>query len=218
MPVRFTSRILCAVLLSASFAVLAQGVKQSESYRYRWLDNHGQIHFSDSLTADAIKNGYDVLNNNGLVIRHVQRQLTPQERKLADARKAREAAARATAEREHAEDMQMLEAYPNERVFRDAQQASIDEIDQTLHTTKINLHAQEQNLADLLAHAAQIRQSGKPVPSFLSKRIDTQRAAVKQQRATLVQQQQAREAAVKRVAERIARYRKLRTELDEGKL
>ena len=172
------------------------------------------MHFSDSLNADAIKNGYDVLNSSGLVVRHVERTLTPAERKIANAEKVKQQAAEAAAARQHAEDMQMLNAYPNEHVFRDAQQAEIDELTQSLHTTEINLHAQEQNLADLLAHVADLKHAGKPVPSFLQKRIDDQRSAVTQQRATLNDQRKARDEAVKRVDEKVARYRKLRAEQD----
>jgi uncharacterized protein (DUF488 family) len=176
------------------------------------------MHFSDSLTSNAIKNGYDVLNSSGLVVQHVQRQLTPEERKAADARQAKLAAQKAAAERQHSQDMQMLNAYPNERVFRDAQQAEVDQLTQSLSTTKINLHAQEQNLAELLAHVSELKHAGKPVPDYLEKRIDTQRAAVNQQRATLVKQQQAKDAAEKTMAERLARYRKIKAEEDAGKL
>jgi hypothetical protein len=211
----FTRFILCALLL-ASTAALAQHGKSQESYRYRWTDDQGQMHFSDSLTTEAVKNGYDVLNSNGLIVRHVQRQLSPAERKVADAEKAKRDAADAAAARQHAEDVQMLNAYPNEQVFRDAQQAEINELTQSLHTTEINLHAQEQNLADLLAHVADLKHAGKPVPTYMTKRIDDQRTAVTQQRAHMESQKKARDEAVKRVAERVARYRKLRAKQDAG--
>ena len=206
-----TRGILLGLLL-ASTAGMAQSNKQQDSYRYRWNDDHGQMHFSDSLNAQAIKNGYDVLNSNGLVVRHVQRQLSPAERKIAEAKEAKRRAAEAAAERRHSEDMQMLNAYPNVRVFRDAQEAEINELKQSVRTTQINLHAQEQNLAELLSHVADLKHQGKPVPGYMQQRIDTQRAAVNDQRATLAKQQAAEEAAVKKVAERIARYRKLQAE------
>jgi len=212
----FITRGILLVLLLASTAGMAQSSKQQDSYRYRWNDDHGQMHFSDSLNAEAIKNGYDVLNSNGLVVRHVQRQLSPAERKVADAKAARQKAARAAAERQHSEDMQMLNAYPNVRVFRDAQQAEIDELKQSLRTTRINLHAQEQNLAELLSHVADLKHQGKPVPAYMQKRIDTQRAAVNDQRATMVKQQAAMDEAVKKVAARIARYRKLQAKQNDA--
>jgi small-conductance mechanosensitive channel len=214
----FITRGVLVALLLASTAGMAQNSMQQNDYRYRWNDDHGQMHFSDSLNAEAIKNGYDVLNSNGLVVRHVQRQLSPAERKIADAKEAKQKAVQAAAARQHAEDMQMLNAYPNVRVFRDAQQAEINELEQSVRTTQINLHAQEQNLAELLSHVADLKHQGKPVPAFMQKRIDSQRAAVNDQRATLARQQAAKDAAVKKVAERIARYKKLQAEQNPDNL
>jgi len=212
---RFIANAFLAGLVAFSAAAVAQHAN-TESYRYRWYDKQGQMHFSDSLTTNAIKNGYDVLNSSGLVVQHVERELTPAERKAAEARAAKIAAEKAAAERQHAQDMQMLNAYPTERVFRDSQQAEVDEISQSLRTTQINLNAQEQNLAELLGHASDLKHAGKPVPAYLTKRIDMQRTAVNQQRATLVKQQQARQEAVKEMNERLARYRKLKAEEDAG--
>ncbi|KGI79219.1 hypothetical protein [Oleiagrimonas soli] len=209
-----TSRLVLIGLLACSASALAWQAKNPESYRYSWRDDSGLQHFSDSLNNEAIKNGYDVINSSGLVVRHVQRQLSPEERKVAEAAQAKADAAQAAAERQHAQDMQMLSAYPNEQVFRDAQQAEINELTQAIRTTQINLHAQEQNLADLLSHAADIKHDGKPVPAFLNQRIDTQRKAVTEQRATLARQQQAKVDAEKHVEELLARYRKLRAAED----
>ena len=215
---RFIANAFLAGLVAFSAAAVAQQAKTNDSYRYRWYDTHGQMHFSDSLTKNAMKNGYDVLNSNGLVVQHVQRQLTPAERKTAEAKQAKIAAEKTAAERQHAQDMQMLNAYPTERVFRDSQEAGINELTQSLRTTEINLHAQEQNLAELLAHASDLKHAGKPVPVFLTKRIDIQRSAVNQQRATLVKQQQAKQEAVKKMNERLARYRKLKAKEDAGNM
>jgi valyl-tRNA synthetase len=203
--------ILFIGMLFASTAAMAQQQHNAhESYRYSWIDDSGQPHYSDSLTDEAIKNGYDVLNSSGLVVRHVQRQLSPKERKEAEAAAAKNDAAHAAQQRRISEDQQMLAAYPNVRAFRDAQQAQIDQINQTLQTTQINLHAQEQNLADLLAHVADLKHSGESVPKFLRDRIDKQRASVTEQRATLARQRLDKAEAEKQMDARIKRYRKLR--------
>ncbi|RAP57051.1 DUF4124 domain-containing protein [Oleiagrimonas sp. MCCC 1A03011] len=209
-----TSSLILIGLLACSASALAWQTKHSENYRYSWRDDSGLPHYSDSLNSEAIRNGYDVINSSGLVVRHVQRQLTPEERKVAEAEKAKADAAKAAADRQHAQDEQMLSAYPNEQVFRDSQQAEIDELTQAIRTTQINLHAQEQNLAQLLSHVADIKHDGKPVPAFLEKRIDAQRAAVTDQRAKLGKQQEAKVEAEKRVERLVQRYRKLRAAED----
>ena len=71
--------------------MLAQQNQNHSTYRYRWTDAQGLPHYSDSLSADAMKYGYDIVNDRGLTVGHVDRQLNPQER--AAAQKAAEAQA-----------------------------------------------------------------------------------------------------------------------------
>ena len=70
-------RIAIVVALLAGGAVHAQS---GSSIRYKWHDGQGLVHFSDSLNAEAMKYGYDLVNDHGMVIRHVPRQLTAEER------------------------------------------------------------------------------------------------------------------------------------------
>lgn len=213
---RTIHHILLAGLVCMSSVAMAQQNKGPVTYRYSWKDDSGQPHFSDSLNAQAIKNGYDVINSSGMVVRHVQRTMTPQERKIADAAKARKDAARAARNRQLAEDQQMLAAYPNERVFRDAQEAEVDELTQSVRTTEVNLHTQEQNLADLLAHVADLKHQGQPVPKYLQDRIAEQRANVTEQRHTLARQKANKLAEQKQVEQRIKHYHELREKALSG--
>lgn len=201
---------VAAVLLACWAGSAGAAAQHKSGYRYRWHDHAGQLHYSDSLTEEAVRNGYDVISDQGLVVRHVQRHLNASERQAADAAAAREAAREAAIQRQRDQDRQMLAAYPNERVLRDALQAEIDDLDQTIHTTQMNLRAQERSLADLLAHAAEIEHGGKDVPKFMNDRIAEQRKAVAEQRDALQRQQAAKAAAEQDVEKRLQRYRALR--------
>jgi hypothetical protein len=53
---------------SACFAAAASHHKQ-----YRWSDASGNLHYSDTLTTDAIQSGYDVINDKGIVVKHIDR-------------------------------------------------------------------------------------------------------------------------------------------------
>mgnify|MGYP002662928867 CR=1 FL=1 len=65
--------ILAAVALLASLSAFAQN---TSSFRYKWYDGQGLVHFSDSLTSEAMKYGYELVNDRGLVVQHVSRQLS----------------------------------------------------------------------------------------------------------------------------------------------
>ncbi|WP_449426898.1 DUF4124 domain-containing protein [Rhodanobacter umsongensis] len=204
---KLLSAVAVATLL-ASLSVNAQ--KTTRSVHYKWHDGQGLLQFSDSLSADAMKYGYDVVNDQGVVIQHVPRQMTAAERaaanKLAEQQAAKQRAAQEIANAE----AQMLSAYPDEESYRISQQQELDTVDQQIHTTQINLRSQEKALTDLLARAADLERAKQPVPKFLADSIAKQRDVVTGQRNTLERQQALRAQTVQQQAAKLARYRELK--------
>src|SRR5699024_4811965 len=107
------------------------------------------------------------------------------------------------------QNRRLLMAYPTEEAFKQAQQARIDNMDDRIHTTQMNLDSQEQNLAQLLSHAADYTTLGKGVPHNLARRIAKQRQTVTAQRQKLKQQQNRKADLGKQVAAELVRYRDL---------
>ncbi len=204
--------ILAALALGTSVTVHAGN---TSSVRYKWYDGQGLMHYSDSLTAEAMKYGYDLVNDRGMVVRHVPRQLNAEERaaaaKLAEAEAAKRRAAQDLANAE----AQMLSAYPDEESYQISLRQTLDTIDQQIHTTQINLRSQEKALADLLARAADIENAKKPVPKFLTDSIATQRNVVTGLRNTLQRHQATRAQTVQEQDKQLARYRELKAEQDK---
>ena len=205
--------ILAAVAMGASLAVSAQN---TGSVRYKWYDSQGLVHYSDSLTADAMKYGYDLVNDRGMVVSHVSRQLNPEERaaaaKLAEAEAAKQRAAQELANAE----AQMLNAYPDEESYKISLQQTLGTVDQQIRTTRINLRSQEKALTDLLARAAEIENAKKPVPKFLTDSVAAQRNVVTALRATLQRQQTLRAQTVQEQVKQLARYRELKAQQDKA--
>ncbi|HUH30698.1 MAG TPA: DUF4124 domain-containing protein [Rhodanobacter sp.] len=197
---------LVAALLFASQFALAQ---ESSHVRYKWQDAQGLVHFSDSLSAEAMKYGYAVVNDQGLVVGRVQRQLTPDERAAANKLAAQQAAQQRAARDLANSETQMLNAYPDESAFRIYQQQTLETIDQRIHTTQINLRSQEGALTDLLARAADLERSKEPVPPSLVDSIAKQRNIVTGQRNVLTQQQAGRVKTVQAQSRQLTRYREL---------
>jgi hypothetical protein len=199
--------VFATATLVASLSAYAQN---SGNIRYKWHDGQGLLHFSDSLSADAMKSGYDLVNDQGMVVRHVPRQLNPEElaaaTKLADEQSAKRRAAQEIANTE----TQMLAAYPDEASFKLSQQQTLDTIDQQIHTTQINLHSQEKALSDLLNRAADMERAKESVPKFLVDSIAQQRNIVTAQHRALGRQQGVRASAVQTQAKQRARYRELK--------
>lgn len=206
-------QIAVAIALLASATLHAQS---SGNIRYKWHDGQGLAHFSDSLNGEAMKYGYDLVNDRGLVIRHVPRQLTAEERALAN-KLAAEQAVKQRAARDLANaESQMMSAYPSEEMYKISLQQTLDTIDQQIHTTQINLRSQEKALTDLLSRAADIESAKEKVPKFLSDSIAKQRGVVTDQRNTLHRQQSLRSQTVALQVTQLARYRALKAAQDSG--
>lgn len=205
--------VIAAVALGTSVCVHAQ--KSNGALRYKWYDTQGLVHFSDSLNAEAMKHGYDMVNDHGLVVRHVSRQLNAEERAAAYQLAAEQAAKQRAAQQIADAEAQMLSAYPDEDSYKISLQQTLDTIDQQIHTTQINLRSQEKALTDLLARAAAVENAKEPVPKFMTDNIAKRRNVVNDQRNTLKRQQYLRAEMVQEQVKQLARYRVLKAEQDK---
>lgn len=198
-----------------SLAVVGATHAQNTGIRYRWHDGSGLSHYSDSLTSEAMKYGYDLVNDQGMKIGHVERQLTPAERAAAEKLAAEQAAVRRAEEARKRADLQMLNAYGDETALKQAQQEELATIDEQIKTTRLNLRSQEKALADLLGRAAELERAKQVVPKYLADSIAQQRNVVAGQRATLQRQQGRRESAEKLAGQQLEHYRELKTAQQE---
>jgi hypothetical protein len=199
--------VVIAVALVASTAVYAQ---RTGHIRYKWRDGKGLPHYSDSLTAEAMKYGYDLVNDRGMAVGHVERQLSPAERAAAQQAAADQAALKRAAEERARADLQLINAYPDEAAIKLAQQQELDTIDQQMDTTRINLRSQEKALADLLGRAADLERAKQAVPKYLVDSIARQRNVVTGQRAALEHQQALRDSTQQQSIAELEHYRELK--------
>lgn len=208
---RIVLTLLPVALLAVCIAMPCSAADNSTPIvHYRWKDTAGVVHFSDTIPASALAGGYDVVNNDGRVVRHVARELTPAERQAAAVTAAREAAVKRAARQQGLEDSQMLAAYPTDKDLEQSQQAQLQQIQTDIATLQTNLRSQEDSLTELLAHAADLEHSGEPIPAHLSKRIADQRETVNGERGAVAQRRVDLAHAQTRFAVQLQRYRALR--------
>lgn len=208
---RFVLTVAVTVVLGVAMSTpaLAAG-SVTPTTHYRWTDTAGVVHFGDTIPASALAGGYDIVDDQGRVVRHVDRELTPAERRAAQAAAARAAADQREEQRRRTEDAQMLAAYPTDKDLQQSQQAQLKQIELDISSLESNLRSQEDSLTELLTHAADLEHSGKPVPADLNGRIADQRKIVNGERADLAQRRADLSNSQARFTEQLARYRALR--------
>ncbi|TAN04011.1 MAG: DUF4124 domain-containing protein [Rhodanobacteraceae bacterium] len=208
---RIASTLLPAALLALCVALPAFAGNPTPTTHYRWKDAAGVVHFGDTIPASALAGGYDIVDNDGRVVRHVARELTPAERRVAAAAATREAAAKRAAQQQNLEDAQLLSAYPTDKDLEQSQQAQLQQIQTDITTLQTNLRSQEDTLTELLAHAADLEHSSKPIPPIVNKRIAEQRESVNGERNALAQRRADLANARTKFTAQLQRYRALRT-------
>ncbi|MEP6939385.1 MAG: DUF4124 domain-containing protein [Rudaea sp.] len=213
-------RLLCTSLLLAgaltTMAALAAGPTPSGSgMRYKWRDAQGSVHFADTLPPEALQVGYDVVNTQGDVVRHVDRPRTPEERRAEALASAQQSAAKKRATDATAADHQLLATYPDEsdlaRVHKDRMVA----IDQTLSNINVSLADQEKGLSDQLAHAATFERDGKPVPATVRAQIETLRKTIAEQHIFISRREEERAELIRRSDAELAHYRELHAKQEQ---
>jgi hypothetical protein len=214
--VRYTLAGAMLCLGTAGLAAAQSNTANNNGFRYKWKDTSGHSYFSDSLTPDAMMAGYDVVNAQGVTVRHVDRQMTADERAAAKKVADQKAAALQAEQQRQREDNQMLNAYPDEASFMSAKNAELENFDQATRTTRLNLQGQEKALADLLTRAGDLERAKQPVPGYLNQRITEQRNTVASLRATLQRQQASRDAAKVKIDGQLQHYRQLKAAAASG--
>jgi hypothetical protein len=198
-----------ALALALTLAAMTLSAASAGHVQYKWKDTAGNLHFADILPAEALQLGYDVVDAQGRVIKHVDRPRTPEELKSDEAQKAQTEATKRETEERAKHDQQILAAYPHEQELVNAQESQLQMIDQNIQSTELSLTSQEKSLAIMLNHAASLDRSGKPVPADLRKQIDSLRKNIEMQKAYIVRRQKEKSEAAQKSAADLAHYREL---------
>lgn len=206
---RFVLPAVLALVIAVP-AWAAGGAASQPHQRYKWTDAEGNLHYSDALPPEAVKYGYEIVNPQGVIIKHVDRLKTAEERAAAKAEIAKAQAAKDSAEARVRNDKQLIAAYPTEDDLKRAQRQQADMMDTNLTSARISLQSQEKSLAELLGHAAELDSNGKPIPVNLTKKIADMRKQVEEQRTYISRKQKERDDTVAHFEDDLAHYRSLK--------
>ncbi len=204
---RKTSLRLSLILLASSVVISAFA---ASNVRYKWRDADGNLHYSDSLPADANVYGYDIVSAQGIVVKHVPAAMTPEQRAAARVEAAEVRSAKDEAERQNREDQQLLAANPTEVDLLNSQQQQIEMIDLSIKSLETGMQSLERSLTDLLGRAADLERDNTAVPARLTAQIADVRSKINAQHTQMEHRQAEREKTAQGFAEELDRYRALR--------
>lgn len=208
-------RTTAIALLLVTLGAAAAGPGKDVRLRYKWRDEAGNLHYADSVPPEATRLGYEVVNQQGVVVRRVERAKTADEIAATKAAAEKLAEEKRKADEVARNDAQMLAAYPSEEDLRKSLQAQIDLITQNIQATEVGIASQEKSLAERLVHAAEQERNGKPVPAPVQNQINTLRKGLADQKTFLERRTADRAAMEKQLITDLEKYRVLKQRADE---
>lgn len=140
---------------------------------YRYRNAEGNVVVDYQVPADLIAGGYEVLNNEGIVIKVVPRELTPQERAVADAEQKREQDARAEEERLRQWDESLMLRYSTVADIEDARNRALSELQIRMSILRGNRRALKQKVENYQSQAADMERAGMSVDVERLRAIET---------------------------------------------
>lgn len=178
---------------------------------YKWVDENGEVHYSDRLPPEKNKLAYKTFNNEGVVIKKVKRELTSEEKrqKAEEIQRAKELAEqqRLKAEAEQRERTKLLKTYTSEEQIIRLKAERVESLRRNIETAKKTLLIQQKNHQDLMKRAANKERSGEVVSkTFLTQikqikeQISFQKHFIKDKTAEIAETQ-------KKYDEELAKYR-----------
>jgi hypothetical protein len=127
---------------------------------YRYTDASGIPVVNDRLPPEAIKNGYEVLNGQGVVVSEVPAQMTPEQVVESDEQAAKERAAREAKALQAQKDQLLLMRYSSISDIEAARERALQSIRIRVSILRSNIRSMVQQVENYQAEAANIERAG----------------------------------------------------------
>jgi len=176
---------------------------------YKWVDENGEVHYSQTLPPERAGEAHDRLTNDGLLAERVDRVKTAEE--LAEL-KAEQAAKKEQAEQRRIQAQQdrlFLAAFPTEEDVRQAIQSRREAVFAERDSVRSLIEQARARFASRVERAAAIERRGEPVPDSLVESVASDRAAIRELNDRLDRINARLEALDQELSAELQRHRRL---------
>ena len=130
---------------------------------YRYTNDQGVTVVDDHVPPEYVKKGYEVVNEKGVVVKVVPRELTPEEREVADALKLQEERALAEQQRLKEWDESLLMRYSTTEDIEAAKERALMDLRIRVSILKSNKRSLKQQVENYQSEAAEMERMGREV-------------------------------------------------------
>lgn len=186
---------------------------------YKWIDENGQIRYSDRLPPSQVKKKHQQLNSQGVVLTTKEAAKTDEElaAEAEAARKLEEENARLAKikEAQDKKDRVLLLTFSSEEELGIARDNRLDVLDSVIQLIKKSINTTQQQLDELRGNAdARYLSKGKEVPGGLAQKIEHFTRKLENRNAQLASKLAEQDKINQQYEKDVARFRELKAETE----
>lgn len=202
---------LLTCLLLAAFLNPAEAAKL-----YRWVDEDGNVYYSDQVPPEHARRARQELNEQGIAVDSVESAPTREQMEAARARAEAEAKTREAKEAQRRRDQRLLNSYTSTADIERSRDTEIAALQRTVEMTRASQKSQRRQLEKLVSRAAEMERNGNRVPQKLVGDMAEVRGKI-QERTDYIEEKRAEQAQIfADYGQDIARYRELTEDDEDG--
>ena len=206
---------LTPLLLALAIATWGASALGSGKRMYRWVDEQGNVHYSDQVPADQARPAKSILNERGMTVDHIQAAKTPAQ--LAEEKRQKQL----EQERERQEkeqlsyDRMLMNTFHNEADIVHARDSKIAALENVIQISRNTLEHLEQRQHDLIQQAAQAERAGHSIPGEVTEQIQQLREQIRENNHYIDQKRSEQAEIRKQYEQDIQRWRTIKAEMSQ---
>jgi hypothetical protein len=198
------------IALSIMALLLSGLVLDADGGLYRWVDEDGNVHYSDNVPPTRSGKGHTELSEGGVRIKSIPPVKTPEQVEKERELERLRAQQKRLLEQQQSADRVLLQTFRSEDDIEMAREGKLAAIDVMIDVTKNNIRRQQEWLAGLLTDAANLERTGKAVPQHLSDNISQTERSIRYAYSTIVDRENQKKSIRTSFDQDLLRFRQLK--------
>lgn len=177
---------------------------------YKWVDDKGNIFYSDQVPPTEAQREHKVLDQEGVTRDTKEAAKSKEEIAREEELKRRREEQQRLAEEQKQKDQQLLLTFQNEDEIFGTRDGKLKAVDAKVEMLRGNIRGRQSELAQRQAKAMQLTQQKKPVPPALNKEIEMFNRQISDSYKSILQLEQQKQDIRLAYAKDLARFRELK--------
>lgn len=177
---------------------------------YRWVDEEGNVHYSDRIPADASQQQRKVLDEQGRTLEERDPKAELRESEEEKAEKAREEAERKAREEKTRQDRVLLQTFTSVDEIKMLRDDRAQALESALGITREKLERLRATRDNQMARIKRLEEQGKPVPDDLAKQLSDTQASITDNESYIERREADKRALIEKFNADIERFKELK--------